>query len=170
MPLVQLLLITLFPALVIVAALKDATSFTIPNWISGVLILGFFVAAPTVGLSLQAIGMHSAVGAAALLMAIAMFAVGWIGGGDAKLFAAASLWLGPEAMASFVLVTALAGGLLAIVLLKLRADWARSFLPSGPGWIERLREPKGDAPYGVAIAAGALAAFPSGAIVALALG
>jgi len=170
MSLFHLLLINFFPALVIVAGLKDVTSFTIPNWISGVLVLVFFVVAPTVGLPIQATGMHATVGAVALLAGMAMFAAGWIGGGDAKLFAAAGLWLGPEAFAPFVLITALAGGLLALSLLQLRADWARGFLPVGPGWIERLREPKGDAPYGVAIAVGALAAFPSGALVALVLG
>ena len=166
----QLLLINIFPALVIVAGLKDVTSFTIPNWISGVLILGFFVAAPTVGLPIQAIGAHAVVGVGALVAAIGMFAAGWIGGGDAKLFAAAGLWLGPEAVGPFVIITALAGGGLAVALLQFRAGWVRDVVPSGPRWVERLREPKGDAPYGVAIAAGALAAYPTGALVALALG
>jgi len=165
----QLLLINVFPALVIVAGLKDVTSFTIPNWISGLLVLVFFIVAPTIGLPIQAIGMHSALGVAALVAGVAMFAAGWIGGGDAKLFAAAGLWLGPEAAALFILVTALAGGLLAVTLVQLRTNWMRGVLPAGPAWVERLREPKGDAPYGVAIAAGALAAFPSGALVALAL-
>ena len=37
-------LLALFPAGVIVAALKDAISFTIPNWVSGLLALAFFPA------------------------------------------------------------------------------------------------------------------------------
>jgi prepilin peptidase CpaA len=166
----QHLPITVFPALVIVAALKDVTSFTIPNWISGVLALAFFLVAPLMELPVQSIGAHVVVGVVSLMAGMAMFAAGWIGGGDAKLFAAAALWLGPEAIAPFILVTALAGGALAVVLLNLRTVWARGILPVGPGWVERLREPKGDAPYGVAIAAGALAAFPSAAIVTLATG
>jgi prepilin peptidase CpaA len=32
---------------------------------------------------------------------------------------------------------------------------------TGPRWVGALLEPKGDIPYGVAIAAGALLAFPS---------
>ena len=164
------LLIVVFPALLIVAALKDVTSCTIPHWISGVLILAFFGVSLVLGVPLQAIGVHALVGVVALLVAMAMFAAGWIGGGDAKLFAAASLWLGPDAVAPFILVTALAGGALAIALLNLRADWARGLLPVGPAWVERLREPKGDAPYGVAIAVGGLVAFPSGALVALVIG
>jgi prepilin peptidase CpaA len=34
----------------------------------------------------------------------------------------------------------------------------------GPAWVGRLLEPKGDVPYGVAIAFGALAAFPASAV------
>lgn len=163
----QTVLIAVFPAMVIVAALKDITSFTIPNWISAALILAFFPAAFAAGLPLSLIGLHLAVGLGCLVAGMGMFAVGWIGGGDAKLFAAAGLWLGLQAIAPFVLVTALAGGLLAVFLLNLRADWVRNLLPTGPGWVERLREPKGNAPYGVAIAFGALFAFPQAALFIL---
>ena len=34
-----------------------------------------------------------------------------------------------------------------------------------PGWGQRLLQPKGDIPYGVAIAAGALMAYPHSALV-----
>jgi prepilin peptidase CpaA len=166
MVLLQQLLIAIFPALVIVAALKDVTSFTIPNWISGVLIIAFIPAAFASGLPLSALGLHLAVGLACLVASMGMFAVGWIGGGDAKLFAAAGLWLGPAAVAPFIMVTAMAGGMLAMLLINLRRDWVRGVMPTGPGWIERLRQPKGDAPYGVAIALGALAAFPTSALFA----
>jgi prepilin peptidase CpaA len=166
MALFQQILLWVFPALVIVAALKDVTSYTIPNWISGVLIVAFAPAALASGLTLGAMGVHLAVGVACLLAGIGMFAAGWIGGGDAKLFAAAGLWLGAQTIAPFILVTALGGGALAVFLLQLRSNWARGMLPVGPGWVERLREPKGDAPYGVAIALGALVAFPQSALFA----
>ncbi len=162
------ILLAVFPALVIVAALKDATSFTIPNWISGLLILAFFPAAFAAGLPLGVLGVSLAVGAACLVAGIGMFAAGWIGGGDAKLFAAAGLWLGTGAAIPFIIYTAVAGGLLAVFLVSLRADWSRSVLPAGPRWVERLRAPKGEAPYGVAIAAGALLAFPQSALFAIA--
>jgi prepilin peptidase CpaA len=164
------LLLAVFPALVIVAALKDATSFTIPNWISIALALAFAPAALAGGLSLEGFGLHLAVGFAALVAGIAMFALRWIGGGDAKLFAAASLWLGLAPMPQFLIVTALAGGGLALALVNLRSNWARSLIPAGPAWVERLREPKGDAPYGVAIAAGALVAFPQAAAALMGAG
>ena len=160
MPFVQAVLLLVFPALTIVGALRDLTSYTIPNWISGLLILGFFPAALSLGLPLPTIGLHLGVGVAALVIGMAMFALNWIGGGDAKLFAASAMWLGWPASMEFVVVTAMAGGVLTFALLGLRSPMIRPYVLSGPGWINRLAEPKGDLPYGVAIAVGALVAFP----------
>jgi prepilin peptidase CpaA len=167
MSVLQQVLVWVFPALVIVAALKDVTSFTIPNWISGVLIVAFLPAALSCGVPLTTLGIHLLVGLGCLVAGIAMFALGWIGGGDAKLFAAAGLWLGLNNLATFLLVTALAGGALALLLVKLRSSGMRTALPGGgPTWVARLMEPKGAAPYGVAIAFGALAAFPQSTLFA----
>jgi prepilin peptidase CpaA len=95
-----------------------------------------------------------------------MFALGWIGGGDAKLMTAAALWLGPRAagfdptaLFSFFAYTGLAGGILAVSLVALRSSWIRPLAESGPAWAKRLATPGESAPYGVAIAIGALAAF-----------
>ncbi len=156
----QLLLLSVFPAMVIVGGLKDITSFTIPNWISLVMIGGFGLAAVALGLPWQAVLMSVGVGIGALFLAMGMFALGWIGGGDAKMFAAAALWLGWPSSLTFVLVTGLAGGALAVSLLGLRSVWLRPLAVRGPDWVGRLAKPGGDAPYGVAIAIGALAAFP----------
>jgi prepilin peptidase CpaA len=154
------LLAAVFPALVIVAAVKDVTSFTIPNWISLALVAAFAPVALISGVGLADLGLHLAVGAGALVAGMAMFALRWIGGGDAKLFAASALWLGVSGFAPFMLATAIAGSLLALFLVALRAGPVRAYLPVGPQWVERLRAADGPAPYGVAIAAGALFAFP----------
>lgn len=159
-PYVLSALLLAFPILVIVGALRDLTSYTIPNWISGLLILSFLPAAFALSLPLPTIGLNLAVGVVALLIGMAMFALNWIGGGDAKLFAASALWLGWPASMDFVLVTAIAGGVLTFALLGLRSPMIRPYVLSGPGWVGRLAEPKGDLPYGVAIAVGALVAFP----------
>jgi prepilin peptidase CpaA len=165
----QLALLLVFPALVVVAALKDVTSYTIPNWISLGLIAAFAPAALVSGASLAAIGVCLAAGLVALLVGMGMFAAGWIGGGDAKLFAAAALWLGWPAALPFMVVTGLAGGALTLGILTLRSGWFEPVLSGGPAWIRKLGAPGGDIPYGVAIAAGALAAFPQGTL-ALAVG
>ncbi|MET0274121.1 MAG: prepilin peptidase [Phenylobacterium sp.] len=158
--------VLIFPALVIVGALRDATSYTIPNWISLGLIAAFPLAGLALGLPLGAMAMHAGVGAAALAAGMAMFAMRWIGGGDAKLLAASALWLGWPAALTFLLVTALAGGALTLMLLSLRSAALRPLALLGPRWFSRLAEPGENVPYGVAIAVGALAAFPASPLMA----
>jgi prepilin peptidase CpaA len=160
-------MLLILPALVIVAGMKDVTTFKIPNWISVAAVLAFFPAAVALGAPLPVIGWHVAVGAAALVAAMAMWGIGWIGGGDAKLFAASALWIGWPAAGLYLIVTALGGGALSVALINLRAGWARAMVPVGPPWMERLREHGGDVPYGLAIALGALVAFPQTDLVKL---
>lgn len=159
--LVQACLVAVLPALLIVVALSDLTTYRIRNWISLAMIAGFALAAPAMGLSLQTIGLHVGVGAAALVLGAVMFALGWIGGGDAKVFAAAALWLGWPAAATYGLATCMAGGALATGLLALRSGYLRPYMVTGPAWMHRLAEPGENVPYGVAIAIGALAALPA---------
>jgi prepilin peptidase CpaA len=163
-------LICVFAVLVIVAAMKDLSSYTIPNWISAALAIAFIPAALVVGVTPIQIGIAVAVGAAMLVAGVIMFALRWLGGGDAKLMAAASLWIGLPGLAPFALYTGLAGGALALALLALRSAWLRPFAAGGPGWVDRLATPGGAAPYGVAIAVGALAAFPAGLLMRAAHG
>jgi prepilin peptidase CpaA len=145
-----------------VAALSDATSMTIPNWISAILAAAFFPVALLAGVPLPQIGLSVAIGLAALVIGATMFALRWIGGGDAKLFAASALWLGLSGLGAFLIWTALAGGALALALLSARRVSELTGLPiRKPGWVERLLAPAGDIPYGIAIAAGGLAAFPN---------
>jgi prepilin peptidase CpaA len=153
-----LALISLLPALVITAALKDLTSMTIPNWISGLLVIGFFPAVLASGLGWGELARHLAVGAGALLLGMGLFAARVIGGGDAKLMAAAALWLGLKSSVIFLLWTGVAGGLFCVALILARRNFQA--FAAGRGWVGHLLEPKGDIPYGVAICAGALMAFP----------
>lgn len=165
MDLLFFLLLGTFPALVIVGALRDITTMTIPNWVSLALIGLFFPAALMAGMPLASFGMNVGVGIAALLIGMVMFALRWVGGGDAKMMAAAALWLGVEGIAPFLLWTGIAGGLFAVALLQAR-QWGQAYAMRAPAWVGRLLEPKGDIPYGVAICAGALAAFPASALMA----
>ena len=98
-------------------------------------------------------------GAAMLIVAWTMFELGLLGGGDAKLAAAAALWLGPEATLVFVLATALFGAILAASLLVMSRSSAAQALV-GPRWQERLNADAVSVPYAVAMApAGAVALF-----------
>src|SRR5690606_40412836 len=162
---VRLALLAILPALVIVAGLKDLTTMKIPNWISGLLILGFFPAALVIGLAPAAIGLHVGIGVAALLIGMGLFAMNLLGGGDVKLIAAACLWLGLTGSGVFVLSTAVIEGFFSLALLLSRA-WLQPWVGAGPGWLVQLMEPKGHIPYGVAIAGGVLVAWPASPLMA----
>ena len=66
--------------------------------------------------------------------------------------------------------TGLAGGVLALGLIAVRSAYLRPFAATGPAWIGRLATPGAAAPYGIAIAIGALAAFPHGLLMRAAHG
>ena len=159
-----LLLLSVLPALVIAAGLNDLTTMTIPNWISLALIVAFFPAALVMGLAPGQIAIHLGVGLLALFVGAGMFALNWIGGGDAKLMAASCLWLGLNGSGMFLLWTGVYGGFFCLALIFARSQ-AMGYAHKGPPWVERLLEPKGDIPYGVAIAAGALMAFPDSTLM-----
>jgi len=160
-PVIQACLVSLLPILAIVAALKDLTSYTIPNWISVALAGAFALTALAVGMPLPAIGVHVASGFIALVAGMVMFGLGWVGGGDAKLLAACCLWFGWPGDREFLLDTALAGGGFALLLMFTRGQMVRPFLPLLGGWAGKLTTPGAPAPYGVAIALGALIACPA---------
>ncbi|HEX6858897.1 MAG TPA: prepilin peptidase [Caulobacteraceae bacterium] len=164
MDLIAYALVIAFALLVIVAALKDVTSFTIPNWISAALIVAFFAGAAAAKMPPAGIGMAAAVGVCALVAGMALFAFNIIGGGDAKLLAAVALWMSWPAILPFLLATALAGGVLALVLIQLRSDMMKTYLARGPAWVGRLAA-AADAPYGLAIAIGALVTLPQSPLV-----
>ena len=169
MPAPALIPAVAFPALVLWAALSDAVSMTIPNRLTLALAAAFVPAALVAGLAPAGWALAAAAGVAALAAGIAMFALGWVGGGDAKLFAACGLWVGASAAAPFLMWTGLAGGALAALLLAGR-HLAQFYPGFGPAWFQRLTTRGEGVPYGVAIAAGALAAFPSSPVVLAALG
>ncbi|HZV84329.1 MAG TPA: prepilin peptidase [Brevundimonas sp.] len=165
MDFLTLILLAALPALAITGGLWDLTSMKIPNWISGALVLLFFPAALVVGLPPMTVAIHLGVGALALFTGAGMFALRWIGGGDAKLMAASCLWLGLSGSGMFLLYTGLMGGLFCLVLMFARS-YSQPYLAGAPQWLTQLMEPKGDIPYGVAIAAGALIAYPASPLLA----
>ncbi len=161
----DLLIITIFPAAMALAAATDLFSMTVPNWILLLLIVGFAVLAPVVGLGWTDVGLHVAFAAAALVVTFVMFSFDWIGGGDAKLFAATSLWLGPEQMLIYAVYAALIGGALILLILGLRSVPLPAVL-SSQGWLARLHSPKEGVPYGIALAAAGLLVYPDTAFMA----
>lgn len=98
------------------------------------------------------------VGVAVLIAGMLLFSLRWVGGGDAKLLAAAALWIGYEQLLPFLVIVTIFGGALALFLLAYRSVPA-SALPL-PAWALRLHSAGESMPDGIAIAAGALAVYP----------
>lgn len=161
-------LLVLFPFLMAFSASSDLVTMTIPNRVAIVLVAGFGLVAVGAGLSWQAIGLHAAAGILVLAITFAMFALGWIGGGDAKLAAAISLWLGFDILLDYAVIASVAGGALTLALLAMRSVPLPSFT-HGWNWLVHLHDEKTGVPYGIALAGAALALYPSSEIWTAAL-
>ena len=156
---IHFLSITVFPALMIAAGAGDALSMRIPNWLVLLLAACFFPMALVTGMPLAAFANHFLVGFGLFVFGFALFSAGVFGGGDAKLLAAAGLWLGWPDLVPFLTLTALAGGALAAVV----AVWSMLNVNSevhGGRLFKRFGNIKPSVPYGYAFAVGALLAFP----------
>jgi prepilin peptidase CpaA len=132
-------------ALLIAAALFDLTTYTIPNMLTGAMLLLFglllsVMALDGHGLSWNMIVPHLTAGGVGLIIGMVMFALHWIGGGDAKLFAMACLWLGWDFMFDYALIASILGGALTLGLLMLRQIPLPAFMVGQP-WLVRLTDP-----------------------------
>ena len=153
-------LLLVFPLAMAVGGLMDLLTMTIPNRVSLALVAGFVPAALLTGMPWTVFASHVGAGAMMLVIGILMFSRGWVGGGDAKLLAAAALWLGFESLFAYVVLVSLLGGALATAILTYR-----SLVPPlwivGRDWAMRLHDRKAGMPYGLALAAAALWIYPS---------
>lgn len=148
-----------FPVCMAFAAANDLFTMKIPNQISLALIAAFAAAVPLVGVDLQTVAMHAGVGALMLVAGIILFAYRLLGGGDAKLMAAASLWMGPDLLLPFIAYVTIFGGMLAIAILFYRKHVPADFFAL-PEWAMVLHRKGNGIPYGIAIAASALLHYP----------
>ena len=135
--------IAIWCATLIAAAISDLRAFRIPNILSGILVLLFIIAQIIASNAVIPWGniLHFGV---ALLVGMFLFSRGWIGGGDAKLYAATALWFATNAAIALLFFTTIAGGLLAILFIIARLTGLRKNVAKQDRRI----------PYGVAIAAG----------------
>lgn len=156
--LIPVLFALAYPACLCWAAKSDIESMTIPNRLNMILAAAFIPVAMLAGLNWEAWAIHLGIGVAGLVLGMALFAFRLMGGGDAKLIAAASLWLGVDGFVALLIYTALAGGVLTVILMSARKLYGHyaGVLPANLG---RHLQEKGDIPYGVAICAGGLFAM-----------
>ena len=167
--LAEILVLVALPLLLAAAGAYDLASFTIPNFLQAALLAGFAVFALALHLGASAIGLHLLAGFIGLLLGFALFALGYVGGGDAKLFAGVLLWLGLKDLMPYTLVATVLGGVLTLCLIGLRRLPLPALL-ARQDWILRLHDDKAGVPYGVALAAGVLVILPGTDIFRLAAG
>ncbi len=152
------LIISVFPAALLVAAANDIYEFKIPNWVSITLVCAYPVAGVAVGAPPSVVLEGLLFGAGALALGFALFAARIVGGGDAKLFAAITPWIGAGALGSFLLYTAVAGLVLAMVMGAFRTLPVLPIYARAP-WLIELHGRSKDLPYAVALGAGGLLSF-----------
>jgi prepilin peptidase CpaA len=155
----DLVRILLFPALMAFAAASDLFTMTISNRVSLLLIAGFLVLAGLGGMTTPDILAHLGAGAAVLAVAFACFAMGWIGGGDAKLVAATALWFGFAHLLDYLVYASIVGGALTLLIIQFR-QWPLPAALGSQAWLQRLHDRDGGIPYGIALAIGALIIYP----------
>ncbi|HEV7692025.1 MAG TPA: prepilin peptidase [Hyphomonadaceae bacterium] len=148
-----------FTVLVLIAAVADARSYRIPNWIS-LALAGLFVIALTVavamnGQPIQDFWPHILTGAAILALGYALYQFTGMGAGDAKLAAAIGLWVGFDGLYMWTFTLAVAMAMLAFGLIVLRRA-----LPAGISEKTRVFQKGAPVPLGVAIGLSAIAASP----------
>ncbi|WP_296762310.1 prepilin peptidase [Sediminimonas sp.] len=136
------------------AAASDAVRMRIPNALILYLLAGYAATSALSPPGWADLAASVAVAIAILAAGAILFARGWMGGGDVKLLAVTGLWFGPAATPALLLLTALAGGVLTLALVACRAVGAHRI---AGGRIAALRDPVERVPYGIAIAAAAVA-------------
>lgn len=155
----EIVILVMFPLLMIGAGVGDCLTYKIPNWLTGLIGVMFFPAALYAGMPLADIGWHLGAAAAVLAVCFALFCFGQFGGGDAKLLTVAALWIGFSPLLPFLIFVALLGGVLAVVM---KVWWIVKLQVEITGVKQLSERVKASIqlPYGIAIAGGALLAFP----------
>ncbi|MGR6432416.1 A24 family peptidase [Rhizobium sp. PAMB 3174] len=159
-------LFVVFPICLALAAFTDFFTMTIPNRVSAILLITFFLVAPFVGLSWQEMGMHAVAGLLVLTVCFALFAFNVMGGGDAKLLAAAAVWFGfTPSLMEFLIYVCYVGGAVTLMILVLRSK-ANAIMAMGLNLPASILHAK-KIPYGIAIGIGGFLAYPSSPLMAL---
>ena len=110
-----------FALTMVYAGFTDFRSRTIRNGVIVLLLLAYAVLAPIAGFASYEIGWSVAVSLGVLIVGAVFFALGWLGGGDAKLAAVTALWLGTDHTGAYFIYTALLGAVFAASIVIFRA-------------------------------------------------
>ena len=168
------LLLSIFlilPIMVSLGAMTDIYGYTIPNVFSLILIIGFYSFAILNPIfSWEMIAYHSLAGFIVLAVTFVLFSFGFLGGGDAKIMAASSLWFGLGDVGHYIVLIVIAGGVLSLLFMIWRRtkpfEIYNKFTPlrnlfHGPECQQDKPMKKRSIPYAIAIAIGFYITLPS---------
>jgi len=135
-------------AIFIAAAVNDAYSYRIPNYMCALLLamFPFFVMTAPYSIDWQ---QNVMIFALVMISGFGMFLGKMAGAGDIKLLSVASLWAGPHLIAVLLVVTAIAGGIESVVMAIITHKRHQ-------GAEDKVHLTKVPIPYGIAIATGGL--------------
>ena len=160
-------IMVVFPFCLAFAAISDALTMTIPNRVSILLLVSFTIIAPLAGLSWQSYAMHFGAGLIVFAVCFALFGIGAMGGGDAKLLTVTAVWFGWNMQLLDLLITiAVIGGFLTLFLIFARSSILAAY-KYGP--INHLMEPEAGIPYGIAIGTAGLICYPQSPLMQMVL-
>ncbi|MBX3597799.1 MAG: prepilin peptidase [Rhizobiaceae bacterium] len=165
----EAIIFVVFPFCMVYSAISDVLSMKINNIVPLVLLATFVLVAPMTGMAASAIGMHLLAGAAVLAVTFTLFAIGGMGGGDAKLIAASAVWLGfgPSLVTYLMAITVVGGQLTLAILLFRRSPW--HYLAYQNRFLRNFASDVKGVPYGIALGAGGMFAFSESPLVVWAL-
>jgi prepilin peptidase CpaA len=153
-------ILVIFPFAMAHAAVSDMVSMTIANRVSLLLIGSFLVLAPLTGMPLAQIGGHVSAFALVLSICFGFFALGVMGGGDAKLMASTGLWFGFNLdLMTYLLVASALGGVLTLAILNFRRSNV-TVVAGRVDFLRRIADPKEKIPYGIALGTAGLLLYP----------
>lgn len=154
------LVLVVFPFCMAFAAVSDMLSMTIANRVTLILIATFAVAAPLTGMDWATYGMHFAAFGLVLVVTFSLFAMGGMGGGDAKLMAATALFMGMSfELVEYLVISAFLGGVLTMGLLAYRNS-PLAVYTGGNVFLRHFADRSVGIPYGIALGAGGLLVYP----------
>ena len=165
----EALIFVVFPFCMVFAAISDTLSMTIANRVSLLLLAVFAVVAPLTGMDWATDGWHFAAGALVLAVTFGLFALGGMGGGDAKLLAATAVWMGFNLhLVEYLVASTFLGGLLTLAIVAYRGS-ALAVYTGQNMFLKHFADPKGGIPYGIALGVGGLLAYPVSPLMVWAL-
>jgi prepilin peptidase CpaA len=140
-----------FDLVLFFAALSDARTLRISNIFPVALVILFLAWTFWSG-NWADLWRHGLAFVIALSAGLLLFSLSFLGGGDAKLFAAAALWFIPGQLPAMTFFVTIAGALLAILIFLSKLFFSKS--STDTKWAMFSKKPV--VPYGVAVAIGSI--------------